>query len=89
MKAVRLHSRGGPELLVYEEAPRPKPGDGEVLVQVHAAAITPTGFRWGPRSRGSGAEGCAFAARQDHHAHNDWYRAAILAFESCTPCPPP
>jgi NADPH:quinone reductase-like Zn-dependent oxidoreductase len=48
MKAVRLHSRGGPEALAYEDAPRPDPVDGEVLVQVHAAAVTPTEFQWIP-----------------------------------------
>jgi NADPH:quinone reductase-like Zn-dependent oxidoreductase len=48
MKAVRLHARGGPELLAYEDAPRPEPGDGEVLVQVHATAVTPTEFQWAP-----------------------------------------
>jgi NADPH:quinone reductase-like Zn-dependent oxidoreductase len=42
MKAIRLHIRGGPEALVYEEAPQPYPQTGEVLVRVHAAAITPT-----------------------------------------------
>jgi NADPH:quinone reductase-like Zn-dependent oxidoreductase len=48
MKAVRLHARGGPEALAYEDAPRPEPGDGEVLVQVHATAVTPTEFQWAP-----------------------------------------
>jgi NADPH:quinone reductase-like Zn-dependent oxidoreductase len=48
MKAVRLHARGGPEALAYEDAPRPAPGEGEVLVQVHATAVTPTEFQWAP-----------------------------------------
>jgi NADPH:quinone reductase-like Zn-dependent oxidoreductase len=48
MKAVRLHARGGPETLAYEDAPRPEPGAGEVLVRVHAAAVTPTEFQWVP-----------------------------------------
>lgn len=26
MKAVRLHQFGGPEGLIYEDAPRPRPG---------------------------------------------------------------
>jgi NADPH:quinone reductase-like Zn-dependent oxidoreductase len=42
MKAIRLHTRGGPEALAYEEAPQPHPQAGEVLVRVHAAAVTPT-----------------------------------------------
>ena len=39
MKAVRLHAYGGPENLVYEDAPRPEPADDELLVRVHAAGI--------------------------------------------------
>jgi NADPH:quinone reductase-like Zn-dependent oxidoreductase len=48
MKAIRLHTRGGPEAFVYEEAPQPHPEEGEVLVRVHAAAVTPTELAWGP-----------------------------------------
>ena len=36
MKAVRLHREGGPELLVYEEAPKPQLGAGDALIRVHA-----------------------------------------------------
>jgi NADPH:quinone reductase-like Zn-dependent oxidoreductase len=46
MKAVRMHTRAGPEALVYEDAPTPEPGSGEVLVKVRAAGITPTEFTW-------------------------------------------
>jgi NADPH:quinone reductase-like Zn-dependent oxidoreductase len=46
MKAVRAHHRGGPEQLVFEEAPRPEPTAGEVLVAVHAASITPDELSW-------------------------------------------
>ena len=48
MKAVRLHTHGGLEAFVYEEAPQPHPQAGEVLVRVHAAAVTPTELLWGP-----------------------------------------
>ncbi|MCM2292542.1 NADP-dependent oxidoreductase [Allorhizobium sp. BGMRC 0089] len=41
MKAVRLHEFGGPEVLRYEDVPRPVPGADEVLVRVHAASINP------------------------------------------------
>ena len=44
--AVRTHERGGPEVLRYEEAPRPFAGNGEVLVEVHAAAVTPGELSW-------------------------------------------
>lgn len=46
MRAVRAHSRGGPEQLVYEEAPRPRPGPGEVLVAVRAASLTHGELGW-------------------------------------------
>ncbi|MFE3635689.1 NADP-dependent oxidoreductase [Streptomyces sp. NPDC059168] len=46
MRAVRAHRRGGPEQLVYENAPRPAPGAGEVLVRVHAAAVTNGELAW-------------------------------------------
>ncbi len=48
MKAIRIHERGGPEVLRYEEVPLPKPGDGEILVQVHAAGVTPGELEWFP-----------------------------------------
>lgn len=41
MKAVRLHAFGGPEVLRYEEAPRPVVAAGEVLVRVHAVGLNP------------------------------------------------
>jgi NADPH:quinone reductase-like Zn-dependent oxidoreductase len=46
MMALRAHSRGGPEQLAYERAPRPEPGPEEALVEVHAAGITFTELGW-------------------------------------------
>src|SRR3954470_15492142 len=46
VKAIRLHARGGPEQMVYEDAPLPEPADGEALVRVYAAGITPTELTW-------------------------------------------
>ncbi|MFQ3560605.1 NADP-dependent oxidoreductase [Streptomyces gramineus] len=46
MRAVRAHKRGGPEQLVYENAPRPVPAAGEVLVSVHAASVTNGELAW-------------------------------------------
>jgi NADPH:quinone reductase-like Zn-dependent oxidoreductase len=46
MMALRAHARGGPEQLVYEQAPRPVAGPGEVLVAVHAAGITFGELAW-------------------------------------------
>jgi NADPH:quinone reductase-like Zn-dependent oxidoreductase len=39
MKAVRFHELGGPEVLRYEEAPRPVAGAGQVLVRVAGSAF--------------------------------------------------
>ena len=46
MKAIRIHRRGGPEALVYEDAPIPALQPGDVLVRVHAAGISPAEFTW-------------------------------------------
>lgn len=50
MKAARLQDRSGPSGLAYEDAAQPEPGEGEVLVRVHAAAVTPTEMLWAPTS---------------------------------------
>ena len=41
MKAVRFHAFGGPEVLKYEDAPKPTLNAGEVLVRVHAVGLNP------------------------------------------------
>lgn len=41
MKAVRLHEFGAPEVLKYEDAPRPKPKEDELLLRVIATAVNP------------------------------------------------
>lgn len=41
MKAIRVHQFGGPEVLKLEEVPTPTPGDGEVLVRLHAIGVNP------------------------------------------------
>ena len=41
MKAVRFHEVGGPEVLRYEDAERPTPGAGEVLIKVAGSAFNP------------------------------------------------
>jgi NADPH:quinone reductase-like Zn-dependent oxidoreductase len=46
MRVVRLRAAGGPEQLAVEESERPRPGAGEALVRVHAAAITRDELQW-------------------------------------------
>jgi NADPH:quinone reductase-like Zn-dependent oxidoreductase len=45
MKAVRIHTQGGPETLVYEDAPRPTPLTNEVLIRVRAASVNPVDWK--------------------------------------------
>jgi len=44
MKAIRIHGRGGPDNLVYEDVPQP--GPGEVLVGVYATGVIVNELRW-------------------------------------------
>jgi len=39
MKAVRVHTPGGPEVLRYEDVPEPTPKAGEAIVKVDAAGL--------------------------------------------------
>lgn len=39
MKAVRIHQFGGPEVLIYEDVPDPKPRKDQVLVRVKACSL--------------------------------------------------
>ena len=50
MRIIRQHVLGGPEVLQLEEAPRPEPGPGEVLVRQAAAGVNPVD--WKVRARG-------------------------------------
>tara|TARA_B100001123_G_scaffold431310_1_gene552592 strand:+ start:76 stop:1074 length:999 start_codon:yes stop_codon:yes gene_type:complete len=53
MKAIRVHTLGGPEVLTYEDAPDPQPRPGEALVRLQAAGVNfldiyyRSGFHWG------------------------------------------
>ena len=46
MKAIRAHTRGGPQNLVYESAPSPIAGTGDVVVEVRAASYTRGELAW-------------------------------------------
>src|SRR5437868_2157214 len=45
MRALRIHSYGGPEVMRLENAPMPVPGPGEVLVRVRAASVNPIDWK--------------------------------------------
>lgn len=45
MKAIRIHRFGGPEVLIYEEAPKPEAEEGEVLLQIKAAGVNPVDWK--------------------------------------------
>jgi NADPH2:quinone reductase len=39
MRAIRVHARGGPEVLELDEIPVPVPGPGQALVRIEAAGV--------------------------------------------------
>ena len=41
MKAVVAHEYGAPEVLKFEDAPRPEPKEDEALVRVIASSVNP------------------------------------------------
>ena len=53
MKAIQVHTLGGPEVLTYEDVPDPEPASGEALVRIEAAGVNfldiyyRSGFHWG------------------------------------------
>jgi NADPH:quinone reductase-like Zn-dependent oxidoreductase len=46
MLALRIHDHGGPEALSFEDAPKPAPREGEALVRVAAAGVSPAELTW-------------------------------------------
>jgi NADPH2:quinone reductase len=37
--AIRIHSTGGPEVMKWEQVPRPEPGPGEALIKQEAVGL--------------------------------------------------
>ncbi len=46
MRAVVMHETGKPDVLRYEEAEQPEPGQGEVLIRVRAASVNPVDWKY-------------------------------------------
>ena len=45
MRAVVMHETGGPDVLQLEDVDPPEPGEGEVLIRVHAASVNPVDWK--------------------------------------------
>lgn len=45
MKAVSIYCYGGPDVLAYEDAPRPRARAGEVQIRIHAAGVNPVDWK--------------------------------------------
>jgi NADPH:quinone reductase-like Zn-dependent oxidoreductase len=45
MQAIRAYDYGGPEVLKLEQAPRPEPQSGEVLIRMMAAGVNPADWK--------------------------------------------
>ncbi len=79
MHAVAMHETGGPDVLRYEEVERPEPGEGEVLIRVHAASVNPIDWkiRQGQRPKplpavlGSDVSGTVELSRAEEFAAGD------------------
>jgi NADPH:quinone reductase-like Zn-dependent oxidoreductase len=46
MQAVRFHEYGASDVLRVETAPRPEPGEGELVVRVHSAGVNPIDWKY-------------------------------------------
>ncbi len=56
MRAMCLCDSAATAALVEENVPLPKPGRGELLVQIHAAGLTPTELLWYPTTHSKTGE---------------------------------
>jgi NADPH:quinone reductase-like Zn-dependent oxidoreductase len=67
MKAIVVHEFGGPDVLKYEDTPRPEPKDNEVLVRVLAAGVNPVdgGIRSGKYAKYFGSKNPPFTPGYD------------------------
>jgi len=66
MKAIYLDQTAGYEALQSGDIPQPRPAAGEILIRVHATAITPTEFDWFPTFNTAEGKPRAFPIIQSH-----------------------
>jgi zinc-binding alcohol dehydrogenase/oxidoreductase len=77
VKAIRIHEDGGPEVLRYEDAPDPVPGNGQVLIELRAASLNHLdvwirkGLPSVPKPRILGADGAGVVVSGDGFAPGD------------------
>jgi NADPH:quinone reductase-like Zn-dependent oxidoreductase len=79
MQAVVMHETGGPEVLRLEEAERPEPSEGEVLIRVQAASVNPMDWKYRrgfvdrelPAVLGSDVSGTIEVSRADGFSEGD------------------
>ncbi|MGW5691362.1 quinone oxidoreductase family protein [Streptomyces asiaticus] len=71
MKAIVIDEAGGPEVLRLRERPAPRPGPGEVLVDVRVAGVNffDTAIRRQARAEVPGAEGAGVVAETGEGVH--------------------
>ncbi len=56
MKSMQVNSTSADPMLRLVAVPQPIAGEGEVLIRVHAAGVTPTELLWYPTSHMSTGE---------------------------------
>lgn len=79
MQAVVMNETGDADVLRYQEADRPEPGEGEVLIKVHAASVNPADWKYRrgfmekplPAVLGSDVSGTVVTSRADGFAEGD------------------
>lgn len=79
MRAVVMRETGDPDVLRVEDVERPEPGDGEVLIRIHAASVNPIDWKYRrglspkqlPAVLGSDISGTVELSRADGFADRD------------------
>ena len=86
MRAITLHTHGGPHQLVPADLPDPEPGPGEVVVDLVAAAINHRDV-WQRTSPGNdGAVLGSDGAGRDARCQSDRWASVNMAASCCVKC---